>query len=736
MKLFGVSRSTTTGSGTAGSSTGRTINNNSNHYNSNTGSNSNSNNNKYLQSFIQLVATLRHTKSSITCIEQSCGGLISSSILMQPGASSVYYGSSIVYNTKQCKALLLNNDTLYESLIHQKIHKNNNTNDTLLMNSTGTSSKYNKDLLLYDGTNVDIINALQDETVREYIQSKIYWTTQTAIQYCTTLQTDYAIAEGGAVGPTFNYHPLHTGFTVVTIAGRRRKLQQPQQVHTIDSNDNDSNNEVVVLRQEVVYSNHSNRIQNMYSFAQTAAGICTSVIQEQQQQQQQEQHQNDNNNIDSHDNHETAITNSQQLSSHHHPDSSMRYKFDRASHLRTNHSTLQYLQHVSEHTKFIILYKKQILININTTNHNHQSDTTISSNSNSYNSVAYLNRNELQQLFNIHIISTDKKNVDRISSTSFLGILQQQAQEQEQQSDVELSIPQQREKDMIESVFVIDLHPEYYKDNESLNTLETYTFVDTRSTLPLLQQHSIDIEIILYGTALVEWKRTMRYCNKCGSSTIEYIDGGTVGQCQSCNMKFWPRQDPSIIVLIVSRNRQRVLLANHVRHLHKKIYTTLAGFVEVGETFEQAVIREVNEETGISIDRNSIQYIGSQPWPFPQSCMIGFIATADDTKQNITIDPNEIYDAQWFTKDDISLASNVVGSTLQQHVTEMAMQQNPNLKCVIPPQGVIARQLIDLWLYEDSEHPQLLLVDTSAVDDNDTNKQQKQVGSIHRTRLV
>jgi NAD+ diphosphatase len=250
---------------------------------------------------------------------------------------------------------------------------------------------------------------------------------------------------------------------------------------------------------------------------------------------------------------------------------------------------------------------------------------------------------------------------------------------------------------------------------------------------------------VLYGTALMEWKRRNIYCSNCGSIDVSYQEnGGTVGQCQNCQTKFWPRQDPSIIVLIVSNDRQRVLLANHVRHQHKKIYTTLAGFVEVGESMESAVVREVYEETGIRVDTTKpMQYIGTQPWPFPQSCMIGFIATADDRNQQITIDPAEIYDAQWFSKEDILAATTVLGSTLQTQVTEKAFQENPNLSCVIPPKGVIARKLIDTWLLEGNDRQQLKN-DTSATadapkssflhDDTATANQEEPV--VHRIRII
>ena len=162
-------------------------------------------------------------------------------------------------------------------------------------------------------------------------------------------------------------------------------------------------------------------------------------------------------------------------------------------------------------------------------------------------------------------------------------------------------------------------------------------------------------------------------------------------------MKSWPRQDPSMIALISSRDQQRVLLARSPRH-PTGVHTVLAGFVEAGETMEGAVAREVFEETGVLIDQGSVRYIGTQPWPFPQSTMIGFTATADDLSQDIVIDPKEIVSAHWFEKEDVAYAAGVPGATMQKAVAEDALRKDPSLKLLVPPRGVIARKLIDTWL--------------------------------------
>jgi NADH pyrophosphatase NudC (nudix superfamily) len=247
------------------------------------------------------------------------------------------------------------------------------------------------------------------------------------------------------------------------------------------------------------------------------------------------------------------------------------------------------------------------------------------------------------------------------------------------------------------AIFTVDLRVDP-SDALLEQTPPLYTWADTRSTVPLLIP--LENEVVLYGTALAEWQHRTKFCTNCGSA-MQSLQGGTLGQCSSCSMKFWPRQDPSIIVVVSSRDGQRILLANHKRHLHQRFYTVLAGFVEVGETFEAAVAREVWEETQIRVDPESIQYVGSQPWPFPHSCMIGFLATADDSSQSIVVDPEEIVNAEWFHKNDIVKSAQVTGPTMQRSVAEAALLARPDLSCVIPPKGVIARTLIDLWLERD-----------------------------------
>lgn len=127
------------------------------------------------------------------------------------------------------------------------------------------------------------------------------------------------------------------------------------------------------------------------------------------------------------------------------------------------------------------------------------------------------------------------------------------------------------------------------------------------------------------------------------------------------------------------------------------MHTVLAGFVEAGETMERAVAREVFEETGIRIDLDSVRYVASQPWPFPQSTMIGFIAQADEN-QKLSIDPNEIVEARWFNRSEVHAAGQIEGPVMQHEAAMAAIAANPSLNLLIPPRGVLARKLIETWL--------------------------------------
>ncbi len=144
---------------------------------------------------------------------------------------------------------------------------------------------------------------------------------------------------------------------------------------------------------------------------------------------------------------------------------------------------------------------------------------------------------------------------------------------------------------------------------------------------------------------IVEWERTHRFCGRCGVRT-ESRETERAKRCPQCGLLHFPRLAPAVIVLI--ERGDKVLMARS-RRFPPGMFSVLAGFVEPGESLEEAVVREVKEEVGISI--RDLRYFGSQPWPFPHSLMIGF--TAAYAGGEISIDPAEIEEAGWFTADHL-----------------------------------------------------------------------------------
>lgn len=154
--------------------------------------------------------------------------------------------------------------------------------------------------------------------------------------------------------------------------------------------------------------------------------------------------------------------------------------------------------------------------------------------------------------------------------------------------------------------------------------------------------------LLAYARAMIHWRETHRFCGRCGAPTAA-TDGGHVLRCsnEACRSQQFPRIDPAIIVLIT--DGERALLGRQAAWPPGR-YSTIAGFVEPGESLEDAVAREVREETGVIVD--AVDYHSSQPWPFPSSLMLGFTAHAATTEILRTDD--ELEDARWWTREDIA----------------------------------------------------------------------------------
>ncbi|MBS0393429.1 MAG: NAD(+) diphosphatase [Proteobacteria bacterium] len=154
--------------------------------------------------------------------------------------------------------------------------------------------------------------------------------------------------------------------------------------------------------------------------------------------------------------------------------------------------------------------------------------------------------------------------------------------------------------------------------------------------------------LLAYARALVYWRSRHRFCGRCGAPT-RALQSGHVMACtrEGCDAEFFPRIDPAIIVLVT--DGERALLGRQAAWPAGR-YSTIAGFVEPGESLEDAVVREVREETGVEVVE--AEYHSSQPWPFPSSLMVGFRARAGTTA--IACPDGELEDARWFTAEEVA----------------------------------------------------------------------------------
>ncbi len=195
--------------------------------------------------------------------------------------------------------------------------------------------------------------------------------------------------------------------------------------------------------------------------------------------------------------------------------------------------------------------------------------------------------------------------------------------------------------------------------------------------------NALHIGIAVHGQSLALWHKRHPQCSMCGEVT-QPSQGGSVRKCTRCETEHYPRTDPAIIVLTRDSNDRILLGRQQVWPEHR--FSTFAGFVEPGESFEAAVVREVKEEANVKV--HSIEYVGSQPWPFPASLMIAFSAIIENP-ESAKPDGEEIVDIKWLDRD--SIVAELKAETL-----------------LLPPPLSVARAMIDAWYLADGvDRPRL-----------------------------
>lgn len=234
-------------------------------------------------------------------------------------------------------------------------------------------------------------------------------------------------------------------------------------------------------------------------------------------------------------------------------------------------------------------------------------------------------------------------------------------------------------------VFGVELSGTGVEDDPGIR--EAGEFVDLRRVGALVPAD--EAAMLAYARAMLTWHRRHRYCSACGSPA-DSQRAGHVRRCTNpdCGVESFPRTDPVVIMLVTrpadEQGPARCLLGRHTR-LPRGAYSLLAGFVEPGESLEDAVAREVWEETGVRV--RDIRYQASQPWPFPYSMMVGFRALGES--EDVVLDTAELEDARWFTAAEVA--------EFGEWSDELAEFRRPR-------KDSIARALLDQWVEEEGPY--------------------------------
>lgn len=223
-------------------------------------------------------------------------------------------------------------------------------------------------------------------------------------------------------------------------------------------------------------------------------------------------------------------------------------------------------------------------------------------------------------------------------------------------------------------IFAINLGPSFKLEGSLLQG--TGDFTDMRAAAGGLSP--MEANLASTARSILEWHRSHRFCSKCGAES-EVAEAGWKRVCPSCGAEHFPRTDPVAIMLAVKDDK---CLLGRQAGWPAGFWSALAGFVEPGETVEQAATRELFEEAGIKADPAKAEYLFCQPWPFPSSLMVGIIVEAETTE--VSVEQDELEDAIWITREE---ARQVLAGT------------HPNIYA--PPAMAVAHHILKTWAERD-----------------------------------
>ena len=226
----------------------------------------------------------------------------------------------------------------------------------------------------------------------------------------------------------------------------------------------------------------------------------------------------------------------------------------------------------------------------------------------------------------------------------------------------------------------IDNEIPYFAWCSDANDFESFELLENYQTLRTLGDYLSQLEmgLAIHTQAIANWHHSHPFCARCGQPTLS-ANGGSLRKCVSDGSEHYPRTDGAVIVL-VKDEKDRILLGRQ-KIWPERRFSCFAGFVEPGESFEQTVLREVLEESGIKL--KDITYLGSQPWPFPASIMISFSAVAINPDE-AEADGEEIEEIRWLTRD--SMRESIADESL-----------------TLPPSMSVARKMIEFWYEEGAD---------------------------------